>query len=99
MSRKNCYSLKFYSEKLNSRNIKVSRHNNIAFVVYAHRRTLKEFIMSYTYQGTIYSIASPVRSISVNKNNVAVTDQQGTKLIQFTNVNDSKSFLAWIYQS
>ncbi len=55
--------------------------------------------MSYTYQGTIYSIASPVRSISVNKNNVSVTDQQGTKFIQFINVNDSKSFLAWIYQS
>ncbi|SEL45576.1 hypothetical protein SAMN05216262_11155 [Colwellia chukchiensis] len=59
----------------------------------------KEFIMSYTYQGTIYSIASPVRSISVNKNNVAITDQNGTKLIKFTNVNESKSFLAWIYQS
>ncbi len=55
--------------------------------------------MSYTYQGTIYSIASPVQSISVNKNNVAVTDKNGTKLISFTNVNDSKSFLAWIYQS
>jgi hypothetical protein len=55
--------------------------------------------MSYTYQGTIYSIASPVRSVSVNKNNVAVTDKNGTKLISFTNVNESKSFLAWIYQS
>ena len=55
--------------------------------------------MSYTYQGTIYSIVSPVRSISVNKNSVAVTDQKGTKLINFTNVNDSKSFLAWVYQS
>jgi len=81
-----------------SRNIKVPHHNNIAFV-FAFLRTLKEFIMSYTYQGTIYSIASPVRSISVNKNNVSVTDQQGTKFIQFINVNDSKSFLAWIYQS
>jgi hypothetical protein len=79
-------------------NKKVPRYNNIAFV-HAFKRTLKEFIMSYTYQGTIYSIASPVRSVSVNKNNVAVTDKNGTKLISFTNVNESKSFLAWIYQS
>ena len=55
--------------------------------------------MSYTYQGTTYSIVSPVRAVSVNKNTVAVTDQTGKKVIPFTNVNDSKSFLAWIYQS
>ncbi len=55
--------------------------------------------MSYTYKGTIYSIKSPVRSISVNKNNVVVTDQSGSKLIKFTNVDDSKCFLAWVYQA
>jgi len=55
--------------------------------------------MSYTYKGTIYSIKSPIRSISVNKHNVVVTDQNGTKLIKFTNVNDSKSFLAWAYKA
>jgi len=55
--------------------------------------------MSYTYKGTIYSIKSPVRSISVNKHNVVVTDQNGSKLIKFTNVSDSKCFLAWIYQA
>jgi hypothetical protein len=54
--------------------------------------------MSYTYQGRIYSIKSPVRSISVNKHNIVVTDQNGSKLIKFTNVSDSKRFLAWVYQ-
>jgi len=54
--------------------------------------------MSYTYQGKIYSIKSPVSSISVNKHNIVVTDQDGAKLIKFTNVNDSKRFLAWVYQ-
>jgi len=55
--------------------------------------------MSYTYNGTVYSIKSPVTSISVNKHNVAVKDQDGTKFIEFTNRNDSKCFLAWIYQA
>jgi len=55
--------------------------------------------MSYTYKGKIYSIKSPIRSISVNKHNVVVTDQNGPKLIKFTNVNDSKCFLAWVYQA
>jgi hypothetical protein len=54
--------------------------------------------MSYTYNGTVYSIKSPVTSISVNKHNV-VTDQNGAKLIEFTNLNDSKCFLAWVYQA
>lgn len=55
--------------------------------------------MSYTYKGMIYSIKSPITSISVNKHNVVVTDQNGSKLIQFTNANDSKSFLAWVYKA
>ncbi|NRA84807.1 MAG: hypothetical protein HRU22_13880 [Gammaproteobacteria bacterium] len=54
--------------------------------------------MSYTHNGTVYSVKSPVTSISVNKHNVVVTDQNGAKLIEFTNRNDSKCFLAWIYQ-
>lgn len=54
--------------------------------------------MSYTHQGTIYSIKSPVRSISVNKYNIVVTDQNGSKLIKFANAQDSKRFLAWVYQ-
>jgi len=54
--------------------------------------------MSYTYKGRVYSIKSPVKSISVNKQNVVVNDQNGTKLIKFTNANDSKCFLNWIYQ-
>lgn len=54
--------------------------------------------MSYTHNGTVYSIKSPVTSISVNNHNVVVTDQNGSKLIEFTNITDSKSFLAWIYQ-
>ncbi len=60
---------------------------------------LKSFIMSYTYKGTVYSIKSPISSISVNNHNVVITDQNGSKLIQFTNVNDSKCFLAWVYQT
>ncbi|NQZ23880.1 MAG: hypothetical protein HRT53_17745 [Colwellia sp.] len=55
--------------------------------------------MSYTYQGATYSVKSPIKSISVNKRNVAVTDQNGTKLIKFSNLSDSKDFLAWIYQA
>lgn len=55
--------------------------------------------MSYTYKGMAYSIKSPISSISVNKHNVVVKDQSGTKFFEFTNVNDSKSFLAWVYQA
>jgi len=55
--------------------------------------------MPYTYKGKIYSIKSPVRAISVNKHNIVVKDQEGSKLFKFTNVNDSKNFLAWVYQA
>ena len=55
--------------------------------------------MSYTYKGKVYSIKSPVTSISVNKNNVFVADQNGSIFIKFTNVNESKDFLAWVYQA
>ena len=55
--------------------------------------------MSYTYNGTVYSIESPVTSISVNNHNLVVTDQNRDKLIEFTNLNDSKCFLAWVYQA
>ena len=55
--------------------------------------------MSYTYKGAVYSIESPVSSISVNKHNIVVTDQSGTKLFKFANVNESKCFLAWVYQA
>jgi len=55
--------------------------------------------MSYTYEGAIYSVKSPIKSISVNKRNVVVTDQNGTTLIKFSNITDSKDFLAWVYQA
>ena len=55
--------------------------------------------MSYTYQGKVYSIKSPVRAISVNNHNIVVKDQEGSKLFKFTNVNESKNFLAWVYQA
>ena len=55
--------------------------------------------MSYLYEGKIYSIKSPIRSVSVNKHNVVVTDQEGSTRITFTSVNDSKCFLAWVYQA
>ena len=55
--------------------------------------------MSYTYKGAEYSINSPVQSISVNKLNIVVKDQKGTQLFSFININDSKHFLAWIYQA
>lgn len=55
--------------------------------------------MSYTYKGKVYSIKSPITSVSVNKHNVVVTDQEGSTLIKFTSVNDSKCFLAWVYQA
>ncbi|GAA5136995.1 hypothetical protein [Thalassotalea piscium] len=55
--------------------------------------------MSYLYDGTQIRIERPVRSISVNKQNVVVRDQAGSKRVTFTNVNESKQFLAWLYQS
>ncbi len=55
--------------------------------------------MSYTYKGMVYSIKPPIRSISVNKQNIVVTDQNSSKLIKFANVSDSKCFLAWVYQA
>lgn len=60
---------------------------------------LKSLIMSYTYKGAEYIVSSPVQSISVNKLNVVVTDQQGSHLFTFKNVVDSKQFLAWVYQA
>lgn len=60
---------------------------------------IKRFIMSYTYNGMVYSIQSPIRSISVNKQTIVVTDKTGSKRIKFQNVPDSKSFLEWVYQS
>ena len=71
----------------------------MAFIIHALMRKLKSFIMSYTYKGTIYSIKSPINSISVNKHNVVVNDQNGSKLIKFCNVTDSKCFLEWVYQA
>ncbi len=55
--------------------------------------------MSYTYKGKVYTVQSPVRSISVNKLNVVVKDQRGCQLFKFTNVNESKEFLARLYQA
>jgi len=55
--------------------------------------------MSYTYKNTVYSIKSPVRAISVNNHNIVVKDQEGSKLFEFTDVNESKNFLAWLYQA
>jgi len=55
--------------------------------------------MSYTYKGKVYSIAPPVVSISVNKLNVAIKDQSGARLFEFTNLNESKDFLALIYKA
>ncbi|MEW6998087.1 hypothetical protein AADZ86_10315 [Colwelliaceae bacterium BS250] len=52
--------------------------------------------MSYTYNGTEYSIEYPVQSVSVNKHNIVVTDQNSSKLISFNNLNDTKCFLAWL---
>jgi hypothetical protein len=65
----------------------------------AYARFLKSFIMSYTYNNAVYSITSPVHSISVNKRNVVVTDKMGSKLFKFSNVSDSKRFLTWLYQT
>ena len=55
--------------------------------------------MSYTYKGAELVVNSPVQSISVNKLNVVVKDQQGSQLFTFNNVIDSKQFLAWVYQA
>lgn len=60
---------------------------------------LKSFIMSYIYKNKVYSITSPVISISVNKLNIVVTDQTGSQLITFPNINDSKKFLAFLYKA
>ncbi len=55
--------------------------------------------MSYIYDGTQIRIVRPVHSISVNKQNVVVTDKTGSTRVKFANVNDSKQFLTWLYQS
>jgi len=55
--------------------------------------------MSYTYKGKVYSIVSPVVSISVNNLNVAIKDQSGSRVFEFTNLNESKDFLALLYQA
>ncbi|KGJ86507.1 hypothetical protein [Colwellia psychrerythraea] len=55
--------------------------------------------MSYTYQGKIYAIEAPVKSISINKLNVVVKDQAGSQLFKFTQLNESKEFLAMLYQA
>ena len=55
--------------------------------------------MSYTYQGKVYTIETPVKSVSTNKLNVAVKDQAGFHLFKFTRRNESKDFLAKLYQS
>lgn len=55
--------------------------------------------MSYTYNNAVYSVTSPVQSISVNKRNVVVTDKLGSKLFTFSNVIESKRFLTWLYHS
>jgi len=55
--------------------------------------------MSYTYKGKVYSIVAPVVSISVNNLNVAIKDQSGSRVFEFTNLNESKGFLALLYQA
>ena len=55
--------------------------------------------MSYTYKGVNYLINSPVQSISVNKLNIVVRDKVGSQRLKFTNIKDSKRFLAWVYQA
>lgn len=55
--------------------------------------------MSYTYKGKVYSVAAPVVSISVNKLNVVVKDQIGSRFFEFTNLNESKDFLALMYNA
>lgn len=55
--------------------------------------------MSYTYQGKTYSITAPVKSVSVNKLNVVVKDQMGSQLFRFSKINESKDFLAKLFQA
>lgn len=55
--------------------------------------------MSYTYQGKIFTIEAPVKSISTNKLNVVVKDQAGSHLFKFNQRHESKDFLAKLYQA
>lgn len=55
--------------------------------------------MSYTYKGKVYSIDKPVKSISVNKLNIAVTDQAGFRLFEFANLSEAKHFLALLHKT
>ncbi len=61
--------------------------------------SIKSIIMSYIYKGKEYSIEKPVKSISVNKLNVAVKDQSGVKLFEFSNLHESKKFLSLLYKA
>ncbi len=55
--------------------------------------------MSYNYNGRVLSINSPVVSISVNKRNIVVTDQEKSQLFRFENSAEAKSFLSWVAQA
>ncbi len=59
----------------------------------------KSFIMSYTYNGRVYPIAAPIKSISVNKLTIVVTDKIGSTRLKFKNVRDSRQFLACVTQA
>jgi len=54
--------------------------------------------MSYIYQGKVYNIAAPVKSISVNKSNIVVKDQTGSHRFNFTKPDESKQFLTKLFQ-
>lgn len=55
--------------------------------------------MPYTHKGKLYSIISPVISISVNKLKIVVKDQSGSQLFEFTDRKESKDFLSLLCQA
>lgn len=54
--------------------------------------------MSYNLNGRVYQINSPVISISVNKQNIVVTDTEKSQRFAFANVAEAKEFLTWVAQ-
>lgn len=53
--------------------------------------------MSYLANGDTHHFVLPIQSISVNKNNVIVTDNAGLIRIQLNNGVETRGFLKWLY--
>lgn len=52
--------------------------------------------MSFSYEGMHFNACPPIASISINKCNVAFTDQQTRQRLRFENNLQTKMFVNWL---